>query len=228
MRVSILSTGLLLALAACACGQAPPSGSAPLESRRSGQTERESYRPPSDGVLSPGQVETFLKVRAATVRIAGRPGPRGPLEGEEGISGASEARASEIRAARTLSVPVEEYLWVRERVLEAEAADVTAKLNADVLALLGRTLDSLRSSRLQAPDEDSRQVLDEQIASFAAEEARVRREAAEREPEAVRANLKVLAPYRGKLSTIADELASLRATPKPVESEKRVKAGDEE
>jgi hypothetical protein len=227
VRVSILSTGLLAALAACACGQAPPSGGAPLESRRSGQTERESYRPPSDGVLSPGQVETFLKVRAATVRIAGRPGPRVPLEGEEGISGASEARASEIRAARALSVPVEEYLWVRERILEAEAATLAAKLNADVLALLGRTLDSLRSSRLQAPDDDSRQVLDEQIASFAAEEARVRREAGEREPEAVRANLAVLAPYRGRLSTIADELAHLRAASVPVAPGTIVKAGDE-
>ena len=52
---------------------------------------------------------------------------------------------------------------------------------------------------------------DEQIASFEAEAVRVRREAGEKEPEAIRANLKVLMPYRQKISAIADELAELRA-----------------
>lgn len=200
--------------------------SPPLESRRSGLTERESYRPPSDGVLTAAQVEAFLKVREATVRFASRPGPRIPLEGEEGISGAAEARASEIRAARALSVPVEEYLWVRERILEAEAAVLTAKLNADVLALLGKTLDTLRSRRQTAPDEDSRRVLEEQIASFEAEAARVRREAGEKEPEAVQANQKVLDPYRRKLSTIADELSHLRAAAAPGPPGTRITAGE--
>ena len=67
----------------------------------------------------------------------------------------------EVRAARSLSVPVDEYLWVRERILEAEAASLTAKLNADVLALLEKTLASLRERRSAAPDEASRRRLDE-------------------------------------------------------------------
>ena len=113
-------------------------------------------------------------------------------------------------------MPVEEYLWVRERVLEAEAAAVTAKLNADILVLLEKTLASLRERRAAAPDEPSRQILDEQIASFSAEAARVKREAGEKEPESVRANMKVLEPHRPRLSAIADELAQVRlaaATP---------------
>jgi hypothetical protein len=226
VRVSILSAGLLAALFAAACRDAPPSPGFPLESRRSGLAERESYRPPADGVLTAAQVETLLKVRETTLRFASRPGPRVPLEGEEGISGAAEARASEIRAARALSVPVEEYLWVRERILEAEAAALTAKLNADVLALLGKTLDTLRDRRRTAPDEDSRQVLDGQIASFEAEAARVRREAGETEPASVRANRKVLAPYQKKLSTIADELSHLRAAAAPGAPGTQIKAGE--
>jgi hypothetical protein len=39
----------------------------------------------------------------------------------------------------------------------------------------------------------------------------VRLEAGAKEPEAIRANLKVLGPYRLKLSAIADELAQLKA-----------------
>lgn len=156
-------------------------------------------------------METFLKVREATLRIRATPGGNAPLEGEEGISGASESRAAEVRAARSLSVRVDEYLWVRERILEAEAAAMTAKLNADVLALLEKTLASLRDRRPAAPDDASRRLLDEQIASFEAEAARVRREAAEKEPESIRANLAVLAPFRARISAIEDELAELDA-----------------
>jgi hypothetical protein len=211
VRASIAAAGLLCAFALGACREGSTAGSGPAESRRSGRVEREGYRPPAGAILTPDQVEAFLKVRREALRELSVPGPPAPLEGEEGISGASESRAAEIRAARSLSVPVEEYLWVRERVLEAEAAAVTAKLNADILALLERTLASLRDRRAVAPDEASRQILDEQIASFSAEAARVKREAAEKEPESVRANMKVLEPHRPKISAIADELALMRA-----------------
>jgi len=206
--VRLLAT-FALGLAACRDESRVPG--APVESRRSGAAERESYRPPADAVLTPSQVELFLRVREATVRALSSPAKPAPPGGEEGISGATEARASEIRAARELAVPVEEYLWIRERVIEAEAAATTAKLNADVLSLLERTLASLRERRASAPDDASRQLLDEQVASFEAEAVRVRREAGEPEPPSIRANLKVLGPYRQKISAIADELSELRA-----------------
>lgn len=226
MRASLAAAGLLCALALGACREASPGRGSLPESRRSGRTEREGYRPPESAVLAVGQVESFLKVREATVRAWASPGARAPLEGEEGISGATEARAAEIRAARSLSVPVEEYLWIRERIIEAEAATLTAKLNADVLALLEKTLASLRARRREAPDDASRQLLDEQVASFEAEAERVRREAAEKEPEAIRANIRVLAPYRQRLSAIADELSQLRAAETPVPTGTRPTAGD--
>ena len=213
MRASFVSFPLVaaLALGVGACRDAASGGSTDRESRRPALTEREAYRPPADAILTVAQIEAFLKVREATVRSYSSPGARAPLEGEEGISRATLARASEMRAARQLAVPPEEYLWVCERILEAEAAASTAKLNADVLALLEKTLASLRNRRPSAPDEASRQLLDEQIASFEAEAVRVRREAGEKEPDAIRANLKVLGPYRLKISAISDELAELSA-----------------
>lgn len=205
MRAPLVIAGLFAALAASGCGDDMSSGEAPVESRRSGTVERESYRPPDDGVLTAAQVERFLKVREAALRAPAAPA----RPGDEGISGATEARAAELTAARSLSVPVEEYLWVRERILEAEAAALTAKLNSDVLALLEKTLASLRERRPSAPDDASRKLLDEQIASFEAEAARVRVEAGEKEPDSVSANLKVLAPFRQKLSVVEEELSSM-------------------
>jgi len=163
----------------------------------------------------------FLKVREETVRARKAARPDAPLEGEEGISRATESRSGEIRAARALSVPVDEYLWVRERVLEAEAAALTAKLNADVLGLLGRTIDSLRERRATAPDDASRKLLDEQIEAFEAETARVRRESSEEEPASIRENLKVLAPWRKKISATTEELAQLRLSEAPTPAPKK-------
>jgi hypothetical protein len=213
VRASFVSFPLVaaLALGAFGCREATSREEADRESRRPALTEREAYRPPADAILTVAQVEAFLKVREATIRSYSSPGARAPLEGEEGISRATLARASEMRAARQLAVPPEEYLWVRERILEAEAAEATARLNADVLALLEKTLASLRDRKPSAPDEASRQLLEEQIASFEAEAVRVRREAGEKEPEAIRANLRIVGPYRQKMSAIADELAELSA-----------------
>ncbi len=213
MRASFASFPLvaLLVLGGGACREASSTGSPDREARRPALTEREAYRPPADSILTVSQVDAFLKVRDATIRSYSSPGGRAPLEGEEGISSATLARAAEMRAARQLAVPPEEYLGVRERILEAEAAAITAKLNADVLALLEKTLASLRSRRPAAPDEASRQLLDGQIASFEAEAVRVRREAGEKEPEAVRANLKLLGPFRQRISATSDELAELAA-----------------
>jgi len=219
VKASPCAVALLAALLAGGCRDGAAGGGAP-ESRRTGDAERENYRPPADGILTAAQVEAFLKVREATARLLASPGGASPLEGEEGISDATQARAAEVRAARSLSVPVGEYFWVRERVLEAEAAAQTAKLNADVLALLEKTLGSLRERRASAADDDSRRLLDAQIASFEAEAVRVRRESAEKEPDSIRANLKVLGPFRPKLSAIADELASLRVPPAPAAAPK--------
>ena len=223
MRSSFLAFTLVaaLALGAGACRDGASGESRPGETRRPALSEREGYRPPDDAILTAAQVEDFLKVREATVRTFSSPGEPVPLEGEEGISRATLARAAEMRAARQLAVPPEEYLWVRERILEAEAAASTAKLNTDVLALLEKTLASLRGRRPSAPDEASVRLLDEQIASFEAEAVRVRREAGEKEPEAIRANQRILAPYRQKISAMDDELAALRAAaPAPAPPQK--------
>lgn len=212
MRRSYLSIPLLAAFAigSGACRDGSSGGSIPRKVARPALTDREAYRPPADAVLTRTQIEAFLKVREATVGSRSASGEPVPLEGEEGISRATLARAAEMRAARQLDVPPEEYLWVQERILEAEAASATARLNADVLALLEKTLASLRARRLSAPDEASRRLLEEQIASFEAEAVRVRREAGEKEPDAIRANQRLLAPYRQKISALSDEMSQLR------------------
>jgi hypothetical protein len=135
------------------------------------------------------------------------------LEGRKGRAGvpgglgdAIDSTAADVRVAHELSYNSEEFLWVKERVLEADAALDTARLNTDVLALLDRTLGELKTRRQEAPDEASRTLLSEQIGNFEAEAERTRREARRKEPDAVRANIKVLEPYRARLNGLQTEV----------------------
>ena len=113
---------------------------------------------------------------------------------------------ADVAAARARRVNAEEFLWVKERVLEAEAAIMTTRLNTAALALLEKTLADLKARRSDAADEGSRKLLAEQTAQFEAEAERVRRESKVRETDAVRSNMKTLEPYRSRLAAAQDAL----------------------
>jgi hypothetical protein len=149
--------------------------------------------------VTPAQVEIYLGVldRVRLDRKAGKTPPSSdPLTSEP----------ADLTVARARSVNTEEYLWVKERVLEAEAAAMTARLNASVLAMLDRTLADLKARRADAADEGSRKLVSEQIANFEAEAERVRREAREKEPDSIRANVKTLEPFRARLTAAHEAL----------------------
>ncbi|MEO6325359.1 MAG: hypothetical protein ABIQ65_12085 [Thermoanaerobaculia bacterium] len=175
---------------------------------------REANRPPADGRLTPAQIELYLKVWAsiapAPAPVPGKTGtPATFPERARGLGDAVDGVAPDIASARAMKASVEEYLWVKERVLEAEAARMTARMNADVLGMLERTIADLKASRAKAPDEGSKTLLAEQIVNFEAEAARTRREAREVEPDTVRANLQILAPYRARLDAMQDQIDSV-------------------
>ncbi len=112
----------------------------------------------------------------------------------------------DVAAAQSRGLNPAEYVWVREKVLEAEAAALSERLNASHLAMLERALAELKTRRAAAPDEGSKKLLAEQIANFEAEVARTRREAREKEPENVRANMKTIEPLQARLDAAGDVL----------------------
>lgn len=207
VRICAFLAGLLAALAAAACNRTPARAPEPAAPRPKIEA-RESYRPPADGRLTAAQVEKYLAVWKHVPEPTPPPGLRAtPYAGRTAALGdVTEAATPDVRVARDQGWSAGEYLWVRERILEAEAARTAAKLNADVLAMLEKTLADLKAHLGAATDEGSRTLLNEQIASFSDEAARVRREAAAHEPEAVRANLRTLEPFRGKLDAIRDQI----------------------
>ena len=167
--------------------------------------------------MTPQQVETYLGVldRVRLDRKAGEaPPPSDPLA----------SVPADVAVARARNVNTEEYLWVKERVLEAEAAAMTARLNTSALAMLDKTLADLRARKADAADEGSRKLVAEQIANFEAEAERVRRESREKEPDSVRANMKTLEPFRARL-TAAHEALDRPLLPPAVKEPSKAPAG---
>lgn len=198
-RVAFLLPSLAAAALFGCGGSDAPTAPAPVAPFAKTATSRDVYRPPADGRVTPQQVEVYLGVldRLRLDRKAGKtPPPTDPLTSEP----------LDLTVARARNVNTEEYLWVKERVLEAEAAAMTARLNASVLAMLERTLADLKARRADAADEGSRKLVSEQIANFEAEAERVRREAREKEPDSVRANVKTLEPFRARLAAAHEAL----------------------
>jgi hypothetical protein len=185
-------------IAGCGPADAPPAppSAAPLARPAAA---RDVYRPPADGRLTPQQVETYLSVldRVRLDRKAGKtPAPPDPLT----------SVPPDLEAARGRGLNTEEFLWIKERVLEAEASAMSARLNASVLAMLDKTLADLKARRAEAADEGSKKLISEQIANFEAEADRVRREAREKEPDSIRANVKTLEPFHARLAAAHEAL----------------------
>jgi hypothetical protein len=147
-------------------------------------------------------VEAYLGVLEKVKADGGRKPPGGVLIPGDPLN----MESPDVVVARAGGWNAAEYFWVRERVLEAEAAGLGDRLMASHLAMLERTLAELRTRRASAPDEGSKKLLGEQIANFEAEANRTRRESRERDPDLVRANLKTIEPWLSRLEAAGDVL----------------------
>ncbi len=209
--------GAAALLTACRRGAAPPVAASQTPTARPEEPSHASYRPPADGRVTREQVEAFLGVLDKLKLDRSRK----PEEGLLAPGDPLDLESPDVAVARGRGLNVSEYLWVRERVLEAEAAALSERLMAAHLSMLERTLSELEVRRAAAPDEGSRKLIGEQIANFQAEVNRTRRESREKESESLRANLKTIEPYLSRLDAAGGVLdqpvprvpAPLRSTP---------------
>ncbi len=193
MRHRLSNVAALLAVISAGCGAKDPGPGIPSSAPLSRAETRDVYRPPADGRVIAAQVETYLSIldrvrldlRGARATPAGDPLTTVPAD---------------VAAAKARGVNVEEFLWIKERVLEADAAAMTVRLNASALSLVDKTLSDLKARRADAADDGSRKLLAEQTAQFEAEAERLRRESKVKEADSVRANMKTLEPFRARLA----------------------------
>src|SRR6516162_9169893 len=105
-----MRSAVILALLFCAsCGNPAPERA---ERRERIRRQREQYTPPADGRLSEKQIRSYIAVQRESV---GSPRSAAP-DGDEPLP------PGELAAVNRLRLNIEEYLWVRQKLLETEIA----------------------------------------------------------------------------------------------------------
>ena len=112
---------------------------------------RPVFVPPSDGLLTPGHIDLFLKVRASS---------RGGTVGE---------------ALASSGADVGEFTWVRARIQEALMALEADRIAAASSESYARGIAAVREARKAARDAKTAARLDAQIAALERERATLRR-----------------------------------------------------
>jgi len=143
---------------------------------------QDEYDPPADGELSEEQMEMYLAVQERAIKIRQvaqkrmdeRTGESAEAEGEGKQPGLFDAlRAvgdlgdlvtADLRAAKELGYNAAEYQWVREQVVEAQVARLGRRMQTGFGEARQQVLDALKAQRDAAPDDETRESLDRQIA----------------------------------------------------------------
>jgi len=178
-----------------------------LRSKDAAQVIREAaaahYTLPADGRLTDGQVRMYLLVRERECRI--REAAALEAQGRR----AAAAGAADLRAAQEVRVNPREYAWVRERVVEAEAAATTQALDQKMTAGREQLLARMRRDRDALTDPAQRAAAAREIDDW-------KRGLQAAEPPvapALRGNIALLARYREPLARLrALEEHALAAT----------------
>jgi len=195
----------VLALAMPAAGCRRPDDRAAIQERLHGKGAAEvvreaaaaRYTPPLDGRLTDTQVRMYLSVRERECRIR----EAAALEAQrqrEAAAGAAAGAAADLRAAQELRVNPKEYAWVREQVLEAEAAATSQTLNQRMAAGREQLLARMRRDRDALTDPERRAAAEREIEDW-------KRGLQASEPPlvpAVRANVALLARFREPLARL--------------------------
>ena len=152
------------------------------------------YTPPADGRLTAAQVRIYLAVRERECRIR----EAAALEPQRQRAAGAGA-AADLRAAQELKVNSKEYAWVREQVLQAEAAATTHALYQRMAAGREQLLARMRRDRDALTDPEKRAAAEREI-----EDWKRGLQASEPPPlsPAVRANVAMLAHFREPLAKL--------------------------
>lgn len=135
------------------------------------------FDPPADGLLTPAQVDAYVRVRRAA---------KGRSDGD---------------AARAVGFSPDELAWVRSRVVEALVALDQERVRQASLEVYARTLASLRRTLEGVQDPETARKLQEQIAGLERERASLRRE--DSHPAPVAENIRRIASRRAEIARLS-------------------------
>ncbi|MEA2236105.1 MAG: hypothetical protein QOC81_829 [Thermoanaerobaculia bacterium] len=189
----------------------------------------DKYTAPSDGKLTEGQVQMYLKVRehekviaqlarkeaqahADAAKKAGEKSIAGMMEGFKTIGSAADMLTADIRAAKDLHFNTQEYLWVKGQVLEASTATLSSKMSEATNATFDNAYGQMKKAYDEAKDDQTKAMYKTMLDNYDTQRTAMKQSATNVSP-AVAYNQQLLAKHESALSAFTNELAKYEDKP---------------
>lgn len=184
------------------------------------ETEKDQYTAPADGRLTEKQIQMYLKVREHEKDIAKvakaemqKHADEAKKDGEKSLASLSDSMkalgsfadvlTADIRAAKDLGYNTAEYRWVKEEVLKASGAEMSAKIAQSSKAMIDAAYAQTKKQYDEAKDEQSKKMLGEMLAGY----EKSRSEMAQQVDPNVEYNRQLLSKYEGALNALTAEMS---------------------
>ncbi|HEX6176855.1 MAG TPA: hypothetical protein VF057_00740 [Thermoanaerobaculia bacterium] len=218
---------LTFALAGCKAKEALDAANISEELQDKGTTElmneaaEDSYDPPADGKLTDAQVKMYLKVREQEKKVAQvakqemeqhakksekkEKSLAGMIEGFKALGSAADLLTADIRAAKQLGYNSQEYLWVKERILEVSGAALAESMNTALDKQMNEAIAQTKKAADEATDEATKKIYTDMLAQY--EQSRQEMKQNQNQDPAVAHNRALVSKYENELNAYAAELA---------------------
>ena len=192
------------------------------------EVANDTYDPPQDGRLTEAQVQMYLKVREHEKKIAevaktemkqhaekaekkGDNSIGGFMEGMKALGSAADFLTADIRAAKDLGYNTQEYLWVKQQILEASTAQMAEQFSTAMAANFDKAYEDAKKAHDEAKDETTKKLYADVLAGY--DKSKQEMTAQANVDPATAYNRQLLSKHENALNAFAHELSKYEEKP---------------
>ncbi|HEX8152412.1 MAG TPA: hypothetical protein VF698_04765, partial [Thermoanaerobaculia bacterium] len=195
----------------------------------------DTYEAPADGKLTDAQMKMYLKVRQAEAKIAqvarkeaeahakdakkNEKSLAGVMDSFKTMGSVADMLTADIRAAKELGYNTQEYLWVKQQVLEVSGAAMAEQMNQAMSKNFDQAYAQTKKAYDEATDENTKKMYAEMLAGYDKSKAEMAAAQQNVEPH-VKHNRELVNKYENELAGWAHEMA--KWSDKPEDAKKAV------
>lgn len=196
------------------------------------QVANDEYTAPADGRLTEAQVQMYLKVREHEKKIAqvakdemkqhaekaeakGDKSIAGMVEGFKALGSVADFMTADIRAAKELGYNTQEYLWVKQQILEVSTTAMAQKFTENMSANFDKAYADVKKAYDEAKDEQTKKIYADMLAGY--DKSKQEMQTKQDENPALAFNKQLLTKYEGALNAYAHELSKWEDKPGEVQ-----------
>lgn len=239
-RIFLAILCLTIILAGCKAKEIAQASAISKDLDKRGTTDlmrevaEDTYDPPADGKLTDAQVRMYLKVRehekkiaqvakdeakqhAEKAKKAGEKSIAGMMESFKTLGSVADMVTADIRAAKDLGYNTQEYLWVKQQILEVSTSAMAEKMSEAMSANFEQAYQQAKKAHDEATDETTKKMYAEMLATYDQNRKELAEQQKQNENSAVAHNRRLLSKYENEMNAFAQELSKWEEKPGEVQ-----------